>query len=148
MAVPTASLSQSAHNLFDTILAGGMVAAALMFLVFMYARTGTGRLASYELTARIPNAAGLLVGSDVRIGGVKVGHISDLSLDQRYRLAVVQMQMRDDLLIPIDSRLVVEAPVGGSLYLTIHPGRGAAIAPGGSFPLPRAAKRGINAPSS
>ena len=124
------------------------LAAAVLFLAFMSVRTGTGRLTSYALTGRIPNAAGLLVGSDVRIGGVKVGHISDLSLDQQRRLAVVQMQVRDDLRIPGDSRLVVEAPVGGSLYLTIKPGHGAAIAPGGSFPLPPAAKRKLNAPSS
>jgi hypothetical protein len=61
---------------------------------------------------------------------------------------VVQMKVRDDLAIPVDSRLVVEAPLGGSLYLTILPGHGAAITPGGSFPSPAPAKRPANAPSS
>jgi phospholipid/cholesterol/gamma-HCH transport system substrate-binding protein len=148
VAVPTASASQGAHNPFDTILAAGMILAALAFVTFMYVRTGTGRLASYELTARIPNAAGLDLGSDVRIGGVKVGRISGLSLDQSRHLAVVHMKERDDLAIPADSRLVVEAPLGGSLYLTIRPGHGAAIAPGGSFPSPAPTKRPANAPSS
>jgi phospholipid/cholesterol/gamma-HCH transport system substrate-binding protein len=148
VAVPTASASQGSHNLFDTILAAGMILAALAFVTFIYVRTGTGRLASYELTARIPNAAGLDLGSDVRIGGVKVGRISGLSLDQRRHLAVVQMKVRDDLAIPVDSQLAVEAPLGGSLYLTIRPGHGAAIAPGGSFPSPAPIKRPANAPSS
>lgn len=149
MATPTAAPSQNAHDWFDILLAASMVVLAVAFLGYLQLRTGTGRLGSYELTGRIADAAGLDVGSDVRIGGVKVGSISALELDQKRHLAVVHMALRDDLTIPADSRLTVTAPVVGSLYLTILPGHAKSALPeGGSFTLPARPSAPKPAPSS
>lgn len=124
MALPSGSVLR-ANNLFDSIFAVAMILLAVGFFAFMVQQTGTGRLSSYDIQARIPDAAGLRVGSDVRVGGVKIGRVADLSLDMAARQAVLTLRIRDDLDLPGDSYLVVTAPVMGDLYLTVMPGHGA-----------------------
>jgi len=122
MAAPTGSPTLGSYNLFDTLLAAAMIAVAAGFLVFMQIRTGTGRLTSYALTGRIPDAAGLRIGTDVRLGGVKIGRITGLSVDRRAYQAIIDMDIRDDLALPQDSYLTLTSPVVGDMYLTVVPG--------------------------
>lgn len=109
-------------NMFETLLSAAVIAIALAFGGFMAWQTGTGHFGSYGLRARMDNAAGLRVGSDVRISGVKVGRISALALDAQ-RKAVVTMQVRDDLALPVDSTAAVGASVMSDPALIITPGR-------------------------
>src|SRR6516225_1466066 len=88
---------------FETILSTLIILVAVAFLVFVYASTGTGHFGSYPLALRLPTAAGLDVGRDVRVGGVKVGSISRLSLDPVSYSAIVEIIVRDDLSLPVDS---------------------------------------------
>jgi len=149
MAVPTASAALRFHNLFDTLMAAAMVVVAIVFLVFMEVRTGTGRIGSYALSGRIADAAGLEVGTDVRLGGVKVGRITAITVDPASYQAVIAMSIRDDLLLPRDSRLAITAPVMGDMYLSIQLGHDAKrIAQGGSFAAPPVKARPKPAPSS
>ncbi len=74
---------QPAGNWFETIVSALVILVALTFLAFMHSRTGTGHFGSYSLTLCLPSAAGLDVGKDVRVDGVKVGSISRLSLDAK-----------------------------------------------------------------
>lgn len=151
MAVPTASAALRSHNLFDTLMAAAMVVVAIVFLVFMEVRTGTGRLGSYPLSGRVADAAGLEVGTDVRLSGVKVGRITGLAVDPGSYQAVVAMSIRDDLFLPRDSRLAITSPVMGDMYLSIQLGHDAQkIAQGGSFAPPpvKPVTRARQAPSS
>jgi phospholipid/cholesterol/gamma-HCH transport system substrate-binding protein len=128
-----------AGNWFETIVSTLVILAALAFLVFVYAQTGTGHLGSYSLTLRMPTAAGLDVGRDVRVGGVKVGSISRLSLDPRSYSAVVGVDVRDDLLLPTDSTAAITSTPLGDFYLVINPGHAARkIPPGGTLVQPGA----------
>ena len=135
MAVPTPSALSRSHNIFDTVLAAAMIAAAVAFLVFILVRTGTGHLTSYEFTVQLPNAAELSLGSDVRLSGVKVGSVSGLSLDPARYTAFVRITLRDDIRLPVDSVLTVAAPALGNSYLSITPGRSSRlVAPGEILP--------------
>lgn len=137
MAVPTASSAARSHNIFDSILAALMIAMALWFAAFMYQRTGTGSLSSYEFSVRLPTAAGLTSGSDVRVAGMKVGTISELDLEPRNYQALVRLRVRSDLNLPEDSSVSVVTPAMGSSYLSIVPGRGAmSIQPGQTLSMP------------
>jgi phospholipid/cholesterol/gamma-HCH transport system substrate-binding protein len=98
---------QSVGNWFDTIISAFVIVLALAFLIFLYAQTGTGHFGSYSLTVRLPSAGGLEIGKDVRVGGVKVGSVSRLSLDPKTYSAVVEVSVRDDLLLPMDSTATV-----------------------------------------
>jgi phospholipid/cholesterol/gamma-HCH transport system substrate-binding protein len=136
MAVPTAALRS--HNTFETIVSAAVIAVALAFLGFIILRTGTGRLGSYALSASVPDATGLTVNADVRLGGVKVGAITGLDLEPGSYRAIVHFQIRDDLFLPVDSGLGITSPQMGNPYLSIQPGHSQnRIAPGGQFPAPQ-----------
>jgi phospholipid/cholesterol/gamma-HCH transport system substrate-binding protein len=126
------------NNLLDFLISGAVAAIALVFFVFMEVHTGIGKLTSYDVTAEMLNAGGLKLGTDVRIGGVKVGTITGLSLNPKSQLALVRMDLRDDLLLPADSYFSVSSGLMSDPYLSIVPGQGAAnIRPGSVLRLPR-----------
>ncbi len=100
-----------------------MVAVALLFITFAYMRTGSGSLSGYEVLARLPKVDGLGIGTDVRISGIKVGNITDLTLDPNNFLVTVHMSIRNDIKLPTDSSMMITASgVLGSQYLSITPG--------------------------
>jgi phospholipid/cholesterol/gamma-HCH transport system substrate-binding protein len=60
----------------------------------------------YKLSADLKDAAGLQPGNEVRIAGVKVGTVKSLTLmDDAAR---VQMEIQDDIEIPVETRLEVK----------------------------------------
>lgn len=151
MAVPAASSSSRSHNIFDSILAALMVVTALWFAAFVYQRTGTGSLSAYEFSVRLPTAAGLSAGSDVRVGGLKIGTVFALDLEPRTYQALIHVRVRSDLGLPKDSSVTVITPALGSSYLSIDPGRSAiSIKPGATLSMPGAKPQGPRglAPSS
>jgi phospholipid/cholesterol/gamma-HCH transport system substrate-binding protein len=96
---------------------------AIAFLAFGYTRTGAGSLSGYEVNARLPKVDGLAVGTDVRLAGIKIGTVTDLTLDPKTYLVTVHMNIRDDIKIPVDSSvLVTQAGFLGGQYLSITPG--------------------------
>jgi phospholipid/cholesterol/gamma-HCH transport system substrate-binding protein len=105
-------------------LAGLVVLAiAGWFLVFALGRTGGAMGDSYELKARFPNAAGISVGSDVRVSGMKVGTVTAQTLDPQSFQAVVTLAVADDVRLPLDSSAAItsEGLLGGS-YIALVPG--------------------------
>ena len=89
------------------ILTGAAVlAAAVAFVV--YAAQGAGLVQSpetYPLTASFRSVEGITVGSDVRLAGVKVGTITDLTLNPQTFFADASLSIRNDVLLPTDLRL-------------------------------------------
>jgi phospholipid/cholesterol/gamma-HCH transport system substrate-binding protein len=110
-------------NIAETIIGAIVVAVAVGFLAFTYTRTGSGSLSGYELNARLPKVDGLGIGTDVRLAGIKIGTVTDLTLDPKTYLVTVHMNVRDDIKIPSDSSvLVTSSGFLGSQYLSITPG--------------------------
>jgi len=110
------------NNTVETIIGAIVVIVAAAFIVFAFRSTGAGGLTGYEIRADLPRADGLNVGTDVRLSGIKVGTVSDLSLKPNY-LVTVHMRIRKDVQIPTDSSLVVTSSgFLGSSYLSISPG--------------------------
>jgi phospholipid/cholesterol/gamma-HCH transport system substrate-binding protein len=111
------------NNIAETLIGAAVVAVAVAFLVFTYNRTGSGSLSGYEINAKIPKADGLAVGTDVRLAGIKIGTVTDLTLDPKSYLVTVHMNIRDDIKLPVDSSvLVTQAGFLGGQYLSITPG--------------------------
>ena len=111
------------NNFAETVIGGAVVAIAVAFLAFAYMRTGSGALSGYEILARLPRADGLAVGTDVRLAGIKIGSVSDLTLDPKTYLVTVHMNIRDDIKLPVDSSvLVTQAGFLGGQYLSITAG--------------------------
>ena len=78
---------------------------------------------SYEVKASFRSVSGINVGSDVRIGGVKVGSVTNLELDKESYMAVVWFSVPNDIEVPDDSYVQIssEGLLGGS-YVKLDPG--------------------------
>lgn len=114
-------------------LAGlAVVAIAAWFLIFALGRTGSSGTDSYALTARFPNAAGISVGSDVRVSGLKVGAVSQQKLDPASFQAVVTLTVDKAVKLPLDSSAAItsEGLLGGSYIALVPGGETEHLAPG------------------
>jgi phospholipid/cholesterol/gamma-HCH transport system substrate-binding protein len=126
------SIGQS--NAAEVITGAIVILVALAFLGLTYLRTGTGSLSGYEVLAKLPKVDGLGIGTDVRISGIKVGDVTDLTLDPSNFLVTVHMNIRDDIKLPTDSSMLITASgVLGSQYLSIQPGGDDKIIPPGGM---------------
>ena len=122
------------NSVFEVILSAAVVVVAVSFLAYTYLITGGARPSDYELTASMSHADGLSArASDVRIGGIKVGGVSSLSLDPKTYKAIVRLRIRSDVQIPVNSTISVAS--GGfspGSYLAITPGTSNRTLPPGS----------------
>lgn len=109
------------------LLAGAAVLlAAVGFLA--YAVSATGRSVGGEgitLTARFERIDGITPGTDVRLGGVRVGSVVAQRIDPETFLAVVTMRVDGALRLPDDSS--AEITTDG-----LFGGRFVALVPGGA----------------
>jgi phospholipid/cholesterol/gamma-HCH transport system substrate-binding protein len=111
------------NNFAESLIGAGVVAVAIIIAVLAYYRTGSGSLSGYEINARLSKADGLAVGTDVRLAGIKVGTVSDMTLDPRTYLVTVHMNIHNDVKLPVDSSiLVTQSGFLGGQYLSITPG--------------------------
>ena len=121
-------------NVTETLIGAGVVVVALVFAALAYYRTGSGQLSGYEVNAKLPKADGLAVGTDVRLAGIKVGTVSDLTLDPKTYLVTVHMNIRNDIKLPVDSSvLVTQSGFLGGQYLSITPGGDDQMMAAGTF---------------
>jgi len=111
------------HNeTVETIIGAIVVVIAVVFVIFTYSSTSAGSMGGYPLTAKMVRVDGLAVGTDVKLGGVKVGTVSALELAPDYQITV-HINIHSDVKVPDDSSLVVTSSglLSGS-YLSIQPG--------------------------
>ncbi|MBA3911397.1 MAG: outer membrane lipid asymmetry maintenance protein MlaD [Rhodobacter sp.] len=113
-----------AESRSEILVGAAVLAVALGFAA--YAARGTGLMRtpdSYPLTASFRSIEGITVGSDVRLAGVKVGTVTDLTLNPATFFADARISMRKDVLLPVDSTILVssEGLLGGS-FIEILPG--------------------------
>ena len=113
------------ENKLEVIIGAVVIAVALGFVVFLYQSTGLSVWNSkhYELKADFRSADGIHVGTDVRLAGVKVGTVSDLSLIVETYRAEAELAIENAVDIPEDSALTVssEGLLGGN-FIEIIPG--------------------------
>ena len=113
------------ENKLEVIIGAIVLAVALGFVVFLYQSTGLSVSNSkhYELKADFRSADGIHVGTDVRLAGVKVGTVSDLSLNIETYRAEAELAIENEVDIPEDSALTVssEGLLGGN-FIEIIPG--------------------------
>ena len=111
------------RNVIETVLGAVVLLVAGVFLAFAYNSADLQQVAGYQIAARFNAVDGLTKGSDVRVGGVKIGSVLDQSIDLESYQAVVTMSIRPDIALPEDSIAMVssEGLLGGK-YIRIDPG--------------------------
>jgi phospholipid/cholesterol/gamma-HCH transport system substrate-binding protein len=111
------------RNLLETLLGAIVLIVAIVFLAFAYNASQLGDDSGYELVARFDRVDGLQRGSDVRIGGIKVGTVIDQDLDPTTYRAQVRFTVRQGLEMPADSSVAVASDgLLGGKYLALVPG--------------------------
>jgi len=113
-----------AGSVAETLIGAVVLVAAGGFLVYASntADTDLGR-GGYELVAKFRKAEGLNRGSDVRIAGVKVGSVRDMTLDPQSYRAVISISMRGGVEVPEDSSAkITAASLLGDNFIAISPG--------------------------
>jgi phospholipid/cholesterol/gamma-HCH transport system substrate-binding protein len=107
------------------IFVGAIVlAVAAAFLVYLISSTGLGVTGDrYSLSASFRSAEGVSAGTDVRLAGVKIGNVTEVSLDPTTFRAVTEISLAESVQIPDDSAVIVasEGLLGGS-FIEIIPG--------------------------
>lgn len=124
------------ERIAETILGAIVAFVAIGFFVFAaaQAKDGASTSAGVEYTARFQRVDGISVGSDVRVSGVKVGAVREISIDPTTYLALVKLSV--DRSIPIldesVARIASDGLLGGA-YLSIEPTGMAPLPPGGEI---------------
>jgi len=115
-----------AENTTSEVIVGGVVlAAAVGFFIYAAQVSGfqSGAQGSYDLTASFRSAEGIMVGTDVRLAGVRVGSVSDLDLNPETFRADATLNIFDHVELPDDSLVMIssEGLLGGS-FVELQPG--------------------------
>jgi phospholipid/cholesterol/gamma-HCH transport system substrate-binding protein len=112
------------ENKTEVFVGAAVLAAAIGFVAYAGQITGFSKQTSgYELTASFRSAEGVTVGTDVRLAGVKVGTVTDITLNPKTFRADTAFSVANGIEIPDDSAVVVasEGLLGGN-FVEIVPG--------------------------
>ncbi len=114
----------SSHSTTEVAIGGVVLAAAIGFAVYAGQAAGlsTGS-AGYPLSASFRSIEGVNVGTDVRLAGVKIGTVTDVTLNPETFRADTTFSVASGVEIPDDSAVVIssEGLLGGN-FVEIMPG--------------------------
>ena len=128
------------------VLVGAVTVLVAIVAVFLSynANTGLPFVPTYDLKANLPNAAQLVRGFEVRIGGARVGQVSTIEAKQRddgSTYAQVTMKLDKEIEpLPNDTELLVRPRSAlGLKYVELRPGRSEeGLESGATVPIERA----------
>lgn len=110
-------------NVLETLMGAVVLLVAVAFLIFAYEGSQLKVEEGYSVTGKFTNATGIALGSDVRIGGIKVGVVSALDLDPDTYEAIVKMQVRQSTRLPKDSSAsIASSGLLGEKFVALTPG--------------------------
>jgi phospholipid/cholesterol/gamma-HCH transport system substrate-binding protein len=120
-------------NMIETVMGGVVLVVAALFLFFAYSTSQVRAVQGYEVSAQFDSVSGIHDGSDVRIGGVKVGTIVSETLDPNTFLANVRISIENAYKLPDDTvAKIVSSGLLGDKFLALVPGGSEqTIPPGG-----------------
>jgi phospholipid/cholesterol/gamma-HCH transport system substrate-binding protein len=111
------------RNVIETVLGGVVLLTAAVFLAFAYGSADLGKKAGYNVRADFDRIDGLKPGGDVRMNGVMVGSILNITLDKENFRATVNFSLDDKIKLPRDTVAMIasESLLGGK-YLSLEVG--------------------------
>ncbi|MBM3618773.1 MAG: MCE family protein, partial [Alphaproteobacteria bacterium] len=91
------------RSLIETVMGAVVLIVAVIFVLFVYDKRTVATGDGYDVVASFDNITGISAGSDVRLGGIKVGTVTALTLNtETYRPKVV-LRLKPDVKLPDDS---------------------------------------------
>ena len=121
----------AASMLGSPVLVGAITLLVAIVAVFLSynANSGLPFVPTYDLKAEFSNAANLVVGNDVRIGGQRVGAVSEITPvpgdGDEPPTAEVELKLEKQVdPLPVDSTMIIRPRSAlGLKYIEITPGR-------------------------
>ncbi len=116
-------MSKKVELMVGFFVALGIV--ALLMLSLKVANTGiSGGGESYNLLAKFDNIGGLKVRSPIKVGGVVVGRVSDISLDEEDYTPIVTLKIYKEYsnFSEATSVAILTAGLLGEQYIGLQPG--------------------------
>ena len=108
-------------NYLESIL-GLMTLVLAVFFLLKFIDVNTESNETYNLRAKFLKAGGIIIGNDVKMRGVKIGVIKNVSLDQDF-FAVIDLSVYKEVNVPEDSIVKIASDgILGNKYLSITPG--------------------------
>ena len=108
-------------NYLESILGFMTLVLAISFLM-KFIDVNTESNETYDLRAKFLKAGGIIIGNDVKMRGVKIGVIKNVSLDQDF-FAVIDFSVYKEVDVPSDSTVKIASDgILGNKYLSITPG--------------------------
>ena len=111
------------RNTLETIIGAIVLLIAAGFVMLAYNVAELDGSHGYQISAEFGSTGGLAVGDDVRVSGIKVGHIISQRLNPLTYVAEVSMVIDLGVKIPSDStaRITASSLLGGN-YVELMPG--------------------------
>jgi phospholipid/cholesterol/gamma-HCH transport system substrate-binding protein len=122
-------------NVIETVMGAVVLVIAALFLFFAYSTSQVGAVTGYPVVAQFQNVDGIRDGSEVRIGGVKVGSVTAESLDPKTYVATLRMNIKSEYKLPDDTVAeITSSSLLGDKYVSLVPGGSEKdIPPGGQI---------------
>jgi len=110
---------------------GIFVVVGLLCMAYMTIKLGKVSLFGddyYSLYARFGSASGLRVGNAVEMGGIEVGRVERLNIDQEKQMAVVELKIRKGIKVYDDASASIKTSgLIGDKFVKVDPGGGGDI---------------------
>ena len=112
-----------ANNVAETLVGAAVLIVAGGFLAYASQNADFGSSSNYDLQAKFFSADGVAPGIDVRMSGVKIGSVGDLTLDKKTYEAVVSLNIENGVEVPSDTsaKIASDGLLGGS-FIALDPG--------------------------
>ena len=109
-------------NHFETILGSIILLFATYgLIIFFQANKSFDKDESIKISARFLKSGGVFIGNDVKLRGIKIGTVSNISLDENY-LAKIDMLVDKKIQIPESSEVIIQSEgILGNKYISIVP---------------------------
>jgi phospholipid/cholesterol/gamma-HCH transport system substrate-binding protein len=113
-----------ANQTTEVIVGGAVLAVAVGFFLYATQLTGNGPAGGMDsYTASFRSVEGVTIGTDVRLGGVKVGTVTELALNPQTFRAETKLAVSSAIILPDDTAVQIssEGLLGGS-FVELLPG--------------------------
>lgn len=120
------------RNLAEVAVGAAVIVLAAGFLGYAVAHSGRSSSTGYPMHAAFERIDGLTIGADVRLAGVKIGRVTETSIDAKTYQALVTMTVADNIALPRDTSAAVSSDgLLGGKYINLVPGGDERILPRG-----------------
>ncbi|MDC0864689.1 outer membrane lipid asymmetry maintenance protein MlaD [Rickettsiaceae bacterium] len=111
-------------NVIEILVGFIVILVAASFFWFAYGISDIKNSStSYSVFASFQDIDGISKGTDVKLGGIKIGYVENLSIDKDTYYAVAKFYVDSHINIPKDSRAAISTSgLLGGKYIRIIPG--------------------------